>query len=241
LLRYQQYSAAAATSTTNSGRCSPSTRTLLCRCREVLQQRRGWQAHVQTTQSSKQEPIRLGTCRQGRLQSLQGDVAGCMHVCAATSLPGGACALIGRTAAAGHIACCLWLLALLPAVCAMRGVPAAATHATRLPDDALHLLRNSAAQCGCTLRTNRTAASLQHGTPQPAVSRHQPQHRCNCQQPFLQGTVYGAELHKYTRFSMEAAAGWAVRILRCRPTHAADGTAVPTCVRLLLPDFNQRV
>jgi hypothetical protein len=37
----------------------------------------------------------------------------------------------------------------------------AATHATKLPDDVLHLLRNNAALCGCTLRTRRTAVSLQ--------------------------------------------------------------------------------
>lgn len=37
LLRYQQYSAPAASSSTNSGRLSPSTFTLPCRCRDVLQ------------------------------------------------------------------------------------------------------------------------------------------------------------------------------------------------------------
>jgi hypothetical protein len=35
-----------------------------------------------------------------------------------------------------------------------------ATHATKLPEDALHRLRSNDALCGCTLRTSRTAVSL---------------------------------------------------------------------------------
>jgi hypothetical protein len=93
-------------------------------------------------------------------------------VCAAAACVQPAAAACAVCAAAT----CVQPAAAACAVCAAAACvqpPAPATHATRLPDDALHLLRNSAALCGCTLRTSRTAASLHAArhTQQPAVSR----------------------------------------------------------------------